>query len=432
MAGVFNFLRNYEFLNLAQSVTEAEVALYKKPNQTWAQIGSKFYDICWYNGETILAVGADVVTYLAISALRRCGLFLPPPPAPPTFPIPHDNVEFVQYAVERALWNWDPAIKKELEEGIADSLSEKWNVFQIVGEWSLAFSFENAAKNSYYKPTFLTISEPLEDGESFRSAGIAFNKLRQKERTAILNALYRQEPPPSLSASGKQVYQNIRALASKLHQGNQIYLTAFSDYVKQKESGTPNEAPTQPSIEPSAPPMPIGIQAVDEMQMMSDVHFLRSAFLNAIAPLDSNRKKRIERLVIDDRIVPLGRGYSLETLIARQPETSPKYFVARLAMLRFFKEGYQKNRFSICPNCFSLNERLRNGRTLREAGCGFAILSDRDFTLLQEAIVDPRSSRLDGVLKARLLELSEFADQLHRNEGFLKIYEALRIDLLAD
>lgn len=255
MSGVSNFLRTYDFLHLTRSVNEAQIALHKEPNETWGDISSKFCNICWLNCESIAAVGLDVVTYLAVSTLRGCGLFLPQPPAPPAFPTPHDNVEFVQYAIERALWNWNPALRKEFEEGIDACLSDKWNVFQAIGEWSLAYSFENAEKSSYYKPTFLTISEPLENGESFRSVGQAFDRLKARDRTAILNALYKQEEAPSLNSSGKKVYQNIRALASKLHQGNQIYLSAFGEYRKKKEAGSLRTVPIETSSAYSTRPI---------------------------------------------------------------------------------------------------------------------------------------------------------------------------------
>ena len=40
MTGIGSFLRNYEFLNLTKSVTESQLALYKEPNKTWAEIGN--------------------------------------------------------------------------------------------------------------------------------------------------------------------------------------------------------------------------------------------------------------------------------------------------------------------------------------------------------------------------------------------------------
>jgi hypothetical protein len=479
MSGIFSAVRNYEFLNLTESVTKAQMAVYKKPAQTWTQIGSKFYNICWYNGEAIAAVGLDVAAYLAISTLRACGLFCPLPPAPPTFPTPLDNAAFVNYAIERALWNWDYTPRKELEEGIADSYSDKWNVFQVVGEVSLAYSLENSQKSSYYKPTFLTISEPLENGESFRSVGVAFDRLWQKDKTAILDAIYSQKEPASLSSAGKKVYQTIRALASKLHQGNTIFLNAYKEYVKQRALKTPSitapraivpktlpqpqaetlapsvyHSPTRvfPSLfsahegeglrptaaladhtRASAPPLGSNFLTSNELEMIANVQFLNGALKNAVGALDPHRQRKFVQLVVNDSMRPLGSSYNTETLSYRTPEISPKFFVARLAMLRLLKDGFQKGKVSDCPHFFPWNTPLRNGNTLRAVGLGFGSLSDREFAQLQEAIVDPTRAKyvLDDVLKQKLFDLSEFAERLQVNEDFLKTYEALRIDLLA-
>ena len=100
-------------------------------------------------------------------------------------------------------------------------------------------------------------------------------------------------------------------------------------------------------------------------------------------------------------------------------------------MLHFFKEFYQKNKRSEFLNFINWNERLDNGKTLGNTGSEFAQLCDRDFVRLQEAILDPRRSKLGGYLKEKLYELSVFADQLQRNQNFFRIYEALRIDLVA-
>ncbi len=152
------------------------------------------------------------------------------------FPIPFDNVQFIDGAIKRALWDWDLTSRKEIEEEIETSYSEKRNIFQVVGELSLAYSLENMGRSSYFNPTFLTISEPLENGASFRSVSAAFAWLWQSEKKAILNALYHQTEAPTLGFKARQVYQDIRGLASKLHQGNQNYLNAFSEYTAKKTS----------------------------------------------------------------------------------------------------------------------------------------------------------------------------------------------------
>ncbi len=403
MSGTINFLRNYQFLNLTKSVTEAQMCLYKEPPKTWSDVGNKLFHISCYNGLSVATVGADVATYLAISTLRRAGFFLPLPPAPPVFPTPHDSVQFIDCAVKRALWDWDPAVREELEEGIECSLSDKWNVFQVVGEWSLAYSLENGDKGSYYKPNFLTISEPLERGESFRSVSLAFASLWQKDKKKILNALYHQTGTPSLGYKAAKIYKDIRALASKLHQGNQMFLAAFNGYVTQKEQAPiarpVSSAPAAPyyPVLPSAPVFSLANRNV-EVTMARDVKFLRSALMDA--PYQQ-------------------QGISPELL-------------ARFTMLRGFKQAFQEKNAET-PAFLPWNVSLRNGKHFRSAGQEFAFLSESEYTRLRNAIGNALLVRsLTPALQEKLRAVDEFAAHLARNADFLKVYDALRIDLLAD
>jgi hypothetical protein len=433
MSGIGSFLERYEFLNLTKSVTESQMSLYKKPNETWSQIGNKLYHISLYNGLSIGAVGADVAVYLAVSTLRSMGLFCPPPPPPPVFPFPQDNAEFIDCAIKRALWDWDLWARKEIEEGIESSLSEKWNVFAVVGEWSLGFSLENMARGSYFKPTFLTISEQLENGASFRSVCTDFAKLWQSEKQAILKALYTQEAPPALGFRAKKVYQDIRALASKLHHGNQNYLTAHAEYLKRKSSppSSPTQAPrvnsgvhfqprayasvipspVSPKVDatlgapvPSAPP-PLTERDLEE-EMALGVAFLR----RAVTGLPNSRRLRSD--ILSDETHP-------------SSPASPKILSARLALLQAFS---LENRPSFLP----WNQILENGKTFRQALQDAAVLTKSDSLKLQGALVDPwRSRNLSAPLKERLQDLNEFGKILAKSKDFLKVYEALRIDLLA-
>ncbi len=227
-----NFLRSYSFLGLTKSVTEAQSEVCKQPNETYSQMASKMVKVSLLTGASVLAQFAEIPTYIAISSLRWCGCFNPLPPQPPAFPQPHNNAEFMDVSIDRALWDWKPELKNEMNEGIADGLSEKWNVYQVIGEWCLANSFENP---HYYKPTFLNASEPLENGETFRSVGQAFSRLKQKDKTAILDTVYHQnEISKSISSNGKKVYQDLRALASKLTQGNEAFLSAFKETMNKR------------------------------------------------------------------------------------------------------------------------------------------------------------------------------------------------------
>lgn len=418
MTGIANFLRNYEFLNFHKSVNEAQAAVYKLPSETWGQIGNKFYNTCWHNGTAIAAIGADVGMYLTVSALRTCGLFRPLPPSPPTFPTPYDNVQFIQYAIERALWNWDLSAQKEIREEIESSFGEKWNVFQVVGEWSIAYSFENANKSDYYKPTFLTISEPLENGHCYQSIMKEFHRLWAKDQKAILEALYTQTPPASLSYWGKPVYQDIRSLASKFHQGNANYLNAFSEYTKMQERPVPSAPPLAAlrsvAPTPSAPPLSaLRAMNINEAPILKNVEFLRNACLNGQQNLPALQKNQLVRFITTD-----------------QTRSAPT-FVAQLCMLRVFREGYRHNHFHEVPNFISYDAALQNGKGMRSAGMDFAVLNDQDFLLLEERI-HGKSVFLPVHLQMRLAELSEFAALLQNNREFLQAFEALRIDLLAD
>lgn len=412
MSGIGSFLRSYEFLDLTKSVTESKMALYKQPNKTWGDIGNKFASISYYNALSVGAVGADVATYLAISSLRSVGLFCPLPPEPPVFPAPFDNVQFIDGAIKRALWDWNLTPRKEIEEGIETSYSEKWNVFQVVGEWSIAYSLENMGRSSYFKPTFLTISEPLENGATFLSVSAAFAWLWQSDQKAILHALYHQTEAPALGYRARQVYQDIRGLASKLHQGNQNYLDAFSQYAA-KIPSAPIAAPAPaPSYQrpaqvhpvPSAPPLS---RINPEMAMALNVAFLRSS----LSKLPSQDQKRIKSEL-------LGRS--------NMSQDSLKYLMARLALLKAFESKSER------PAFLPWESTLQNGKTFRQAVQEFDLLRRSDFVGLYEAALDSwREYLLSPSQKERMDDLNGFGRIFAKQQDFLKLLDALRIDLLA-
>jgi len=227
-----NFLRNYNFLSLTKSTVDEATKL---PSDNWKKKGINFSKVA-------VAVGAEIPAYIAVSSLRWCGFFNPPLPQPPEFPIPHNNVDFMDVSTQRALWDWKPELKADIQEGISMCLSDKWNVFQVVGEWCIANSFEHP---NYAKPTFLTVSEPLENGTSFRDVTLAFSKLKQKDKTAIFDAVYHQTEIKPVSAAGKQVYQDLRAIASKLTQGNEGFKNTFQEFAQKAAAEEPavEEAP---------------------------------------------------------------------------------------------------------------------------------------------------------------------------------------------
>ena len=450
MDSISNFFRNYHFLDFTQSIAKNKIDVCKKPDTTWGEFGSNFRDVCLYNLGSFVAVGADVAMYLSVTAFREMGLFLPLPPPPPVFPSPRDNVEFIHNAIQRAVWDWLPSMTKLMHEGIQDGISDTWNVYQVVGEWALAYSLENGKKGDSFKPNFLRISEGLADGETFMSVGIAFDKLNEKDQRQILSDIYHQSEPSQLSAAGKKVHLNIRALASLLHQGNRNYLESFDGYQKKREAGklrtllpmaeivlapervTANTV-TKPAIQnvytgtiATTTPPTTHAQA-NKSGTLSEIHF----FNQAISAISSPNKKEIVQAIVKDRSEPLAKGNHPETLVGCAHDASLKYFIARLGMLRMLKESFQKNRPANCPSFFPWNEKLQNGQDLREVGQRFVNLTDNDYRLLEGAIIDPTGQVLQGTLRERLLELSEFAELLHRDKSFLKMYEALKVDLVA-
>ena len=405
IADYYNSLRNYQFLDYHKAGVAEQMKMHQ---QTDLSSMDKFKNVCWYNAEAIVRVGFDVGTYLTlISLLRPIGLCHPVPPAPPEFPTPHSNVELMDYAVRRALWNWGQSAQKEILEGIADNYSDRWNVFQLVGEWSFAFALENAHKSSYYKsnPTFLTIAEELDNGATYRTISKDFNSLWAKDKTAVLEALYRQAPCSSLSSSAKQVYQNIRAFASQLHQGNQNYLQSFNEY--SKTLGAQATAPTPVRPKPQI--------TEREIHFLKDVDFMRKACLDALNRLPTNqRKTALEWITTNGRNHP---GYD------------PKGLVAYLTLLHVMKEGYKNNRLAQTPGFILYDTTLLNGKSMREVGVGFAVMPDRDFANLQQVACDP-NQYLPYSLQEKHRELSEFASYLTGNRAFIEAYDALRIDLL--
>lgn len=432
--GFINNLREYKFGDFTKAVAKEQIDALNDPAKTWQ---NKWGNMCWYNGKAILSVGADVASYLFVSSLRSIGLCHPLPPKPPEFPIPHDGTELLQNAIERALWDWDPTLRKELELGIEESFSDTWNIYQVLVEWALAYCFEHAdfakneAKDKPYMPKFLTCSEPLASGKTFGMIGSDFGKLSKKEQALVVKALYAQaKEMPKLSDAGKKVYQDMRAFASLQTQGNQNYFEVMADYQKQKEAGSLRNlqsAMTEAdkvqqvfqAVVPTAsvPAMPIALQPVQE------IAFMKKAISDA---WNCQNREMIAGAIANDRSDPLAQGNHPETLMACMPEASWKFFVARLCLLQTFQLGFRYNQFANCPTFIPINQYLNNGKNFRDVGLGFASVSESDFKRMGQAIMEPTAVTLTGPLREKLVELSEFADLLQRNAGFLQAYQELQ------
>ncbi len=229
------------------------------------------------------------------------------------------------------------------------------------------------------------------------------------------------------------MYQDLRALASKLQQGNTIYFEAFSNYQKQKAAGALRKLDTAPvvTVQPPEPKiqevfaatvLPSAPIAPEEAKMGNDVEFLRRAVLKAT---DSRSTAMVMQAIHNDRNPPLAMGNHPETLAASQPDASWKLFLAKLSILRVLQERFQKNCTDYCPGFIPWNEKLQNGHQLRDIGQGFVKLSDREFSLLQQAIINPSETSLSESLRKKLLEVSAFADILQRKPDFLNAYQGV-------
>ncbi len=251
MTQIGNFLRNYNFMGLTKTVADAQSEVCQQPNKNWQQMAGKMGKNVLLTSLLVGAQFAEIPTYIAVSGLRWCRLFTPPLPQPPAFALPHSNAEFMDNSVKRALWDWKPGLKNEMMEGIGDGLSDKWNVFQVVAEWCLANSFEHP---SYSKPTFLTASEALQNGQTFGTVAKAFSKLWESDKNDILDAVYHQTEIKSVSSAGKKVYQDLRALASKLTQGNQAFLSSFKELMEKTAAAEPASVSVPLSARTTAAP----------------------------------------------------------------------------------------------------------------------------------------------------------------------------------
>jgi hypothetical protein len=341
----YSFLRNYDYLNLTKSVTDAQAELYKAPHETWAQMGSKFYSICSSNAQSIAATGADTALFLFVSTMRSCGYFIQPLPTP-DLPNAHDNVDYLDNAIARGLSLWNPEKREAFKEGLAEGLSDEWNIYQAVGEWAVAHYYENKEGLGFYKPSFLSASEPLANEASFVSVGRAFKALSGGNQKAILKAVYLQEEPNSLGSAARDVYRDLRGLASLLHQGNMGFLKTFSEYSEKHD-----ETAAAPSVAlPSAPPA----ELAPSYQPIRNVNFLKR-FLTSSVP--STMKEAVRSAIIQDRSHPVipARG----ALCFSDLRSSPCYSLARLLVLHLVKDGSAKT-----PDCFPWNHRLENGKTV--------------------------------------------------------------------
>ena len=436
-----NFFTNYQFLDFSKEVAKNQIDLTTQPTETWAQIGTTLRKVCWNNTKAIGYVGVDISAYFAATALRSMGFCLPPLPAPPQTILPHDNAEFLLCSIERALWTWKPEDRAVIEEGISCSMSDEYNVFQVVGEFTIAYAFENQNKRGMYTPSFLTASESLENDQSFKTIGKRFGKLNIRDQRNILQAIYEQKEPKLLSASAKQVHSDMRALASKLHQGNEGYLKAFMSYNEAKEAAAPAPAATtRPATAPTrAAAHPIPVYPITPATFAPNpartafppLHTTTQAFTPSAPPLytvsaEVEMAEKIRFLRESITTVP-GAMELIKHITNRSVNSADRMsLVSKLAVVNAFQESSR----ATIPDLFWGLKSSTSREVFVSAALKFSTLSPTDFYQLRNSLINgtlPTNDRLNN----QYWTILEFSRVLEQSPDFAKLFAALQIDLIA-
>jgi len=450
MSGISNFFTNYHFLDFTKQVAQDQIDLNKQPTETWGQIGNTLRRVCWNNTRIGFYTAADVVTYATVSTFRSLGFCLPPLSAPPLRSY-HDDAQFLKCAVERGLWTWNTQKKADVEEAIETCLSDEYNIFAMIGEFCLAYFYEND-NGKKHEPSFLSASKPLKNHESFYTVHKRFAKLSSIDQRNILDAIYNQKEPKNLSAKAKQVHLDIRGLASIMQQGNKGYLEAFQAYAKTKlghaayetpQPATPPRAPVYPTfnarpftpprvmptpsappyeaVQPSAPrrPMPVPSAPRRPMPVPSappggpDPMAYQSSEIQMAQELDFVRRA-------------LTGCEELKRQIVRSPAHDTNGKVAALMVVQALRDklaGRSTN------GCLAMLERTQP-RSVERVSAAFTRLSAQQFKELTKSIVTPSLMIPTGFMPFYhdLLDLSE---TLKKEPMFDMVFSALKIDLIA-
>lgn len=379
------------------------------------------------------SIAKDFFVGSAIDFARSLGYCLPAISSP-DLPRPQDNAEFLCFAENRALHLWSAAEKKVIEEGLEDGLCDEYEIYGVLGEWAIASYYENAADENFYLPTFLESSSPLPSNRkvTILSTEERFRALSEGDKKSILKALYTQKPPVSwkgnpLGKAAKEVYTDIRALASLLHQGNQAFITSTNDYFAKRSNYLKTAVPlTSPAPLPSAPPKPSAPPASLVFNTLTDdVAALRSFIQNLT---DSSLRSRIRAAVGRDHAQPAAVRSPGE-LDFSTLENAPLHAISRLFVLvksenNFYRQGY--------PQSFPWGETLRNHEMVRQAMSRVESLNSSDRKKLIEAVLDPaKFASLNEYLQNRFFEVSEIAEKCLSCQRFREMYRAYRTSLYA-
>ncbi len=153
---------------------------------------------------------------------------------------------------------------------------------------------------------------------------------------------------------------------------------------------------------------------------------MRKSVHEGIRFLADFEKKKVVDLITGDTAGATGRG---NTTV----ENSPKYCVARLGLLHFFKQAFKERGSLNVPDFFWSRALTANNKSMQEVGQTYADLDERDYVKIQQIILHPLElPKLDPMLRKRLSELNDFAEILSNNRDFAQMYSKLQIDLIAN
>ncbi len=420
------FWRNYQYGDIFRDAFKQTLENYhpSKGTPTWYQMAGSLIALA-------PTIGQDFGASCAVSLARRLGYLVRPLPMPDN-PRPQDNVEFLCYAEQRALHLWAKGERSLIEEGLDDGISDEYEIYSVLAEWAIATYYEQA-KKGIYKPTFVASSEALENDPtvSVMTTLSRYQALNEDDQNAVLEALYLQKSPHKegepLHGKAKDVYRDIRALASLFHQGNPGFLAAMTTYFKARENYLKTAPAPQPvraapkpvAPKPSAPPAARVFNTLTE-----DV----AGFKQFISQMPEVVKGRVRAAVGRDHAKPQAVKSPGEFDFATL-ENAPLHTLTRLLVL--VKSENNPSRLGY-PQCFPWGDALRSRESIRQAMFRVETMQTWERTKLIEAVLDPlKFEALDEHLQKRFLEVSEIAEKCLSVQRFREMYSAYRTALFA-
>lgn len=440
------FWTNYQYGDLFRHAFKETLENYhpSKGTPTWYQMAGSLIALA-------PTIGQDFGASCAVSLARRLGYLVPPLPMP-ELKRPQDNAEFLCYAEQRALHLWTKGERTLIEAGLDDGISDEYEIYSVVAEWSIATYYEQAppvknkpgyeqTKMGIYKPTFISSSEALESDPTVTvmTTLSRYQDLSKTDQNSILEAIYLQKTPHTdgelLQGKAKEVYRDMRALASLFHQGNPGFLAAIQTYFKARENYAKSETvretldcgapqvlaammqPAKPVPKPSAPPAARVFNTLTE-----DVAGLKQFITQIPDAVKSRVRAAIGRDHAKPQAVKSPGELDFSTL-----ENAPLHALTRLLVL--VKSENNPSRIGY-PQCLPWGDALRSGEQIRQAMFRIERMNTAERAKVIEAVLDPvRFGALDDQLQKRYLEVSEIAEKCLSVQRFRDMYIEYRKNL---